>query len=216
MTRPFPIRQLAGLLRFTECCRSRGVWWYVQPGLLLSWESAAKIRFYFNKDSRGGEKKRPRTHTSYLHNLHKAWNESLLHSSSSWLAQLSLFCVCAFVCSCPSKKWHSVSVAHISVCICVLPVFWLTKRAVFPPFPVHHGAVQPLLTELHSHGEKLREGTHQWVHRPFLLSSVFILLSLLLSVLAGENWPNNWDWHYILIINFNDTSIQDFQVFFSV
>lgn len=74
-------------------------------GLLLSWggplpkpgfiliETAGKVR-------RNGP---PPLHKLTHHNIYTqsssgAWNESLLHSSSSWLAQLTLFCVHGCVC----------------------------------------------------------------------------------------------------------------------
>lgn len=150
-------------------------------GLLLSWggplpkpgfiliETAGKVR-------RNAPRPPPQTHTpQHIH--------TILVGSLKWIPAALLFllvgsadsllCARLCVCSCPSKDWCSVVGARFSVCICVFPATWLTKRAgFFPPFPVHHGAVQPLLAELHSHGKKLREGAHQWVHQPFLVFSL--------------------------------------------
>lgn len=129
------------------------------PGLLLSRGSRQpKPGFNFDGGSRGGEKKHPPQHghavlVGSLKRIPAALLFLLVGSADASL--------CA--CSCPSKDWGSVVRAHISVCVSDFPVTRLTRRAVFSPspFPVHHGAVQPLLAELHSDGEKLREGTHQ-------------------------------------------------------
>lgn len=76
---------------FSECRRDGRGHGDVSRSAAELRESAAKTRFYFSGDGRGGERKQPiDTHaTTYTRSL--VWElEMNVHSSCSWLAQLSL------------------------------------------------------------------------------------------------------------------------------
>lgn len=105
---------------FSECKRDGGTAAELRG-------SAAKTRFYFNRDSREGEKKCPPPpappklthHNIYTQSSSGAWNESLLHSSSSWLAQLTLCCVHGCVCVHAPVKTGALSLELVLVFVSV-------------------------------------------------------------------------------------------------
>lgn len=79
------------------------------------------------------------------------------------------------VCSRP-RKTGRVVLGHCSSCQFCIVSFSLTRSfcCSLLLFTEHHGAVQPVPTELHSHGEELREGSHQWVHQQSSVYCLFI------------------------------------------